>query len=248
MARPKERDMARNKTAIVTGAQQGIGKGLVEGFLQRGYGVVATSLRTSESLRPTPDLLVLDGDIRDRETAEKSVEAALSYFGTVDVLVNNAGIYITKPFTDFTTDDFNALVSVNLLGFLHMTQLVVRQMLKQQSGCVITVSAALADNPIAGVNGSVSMMTKGGLNTITRHLAIEYAKQGIRFNAVAPGVVDTPLHRENSQQHLHTLQPMGSIAETGDIVDAVLYLCGARQVTGEVLHVDGGAHSGCWER
>jgi len=238
--------MTRSKTAIVTGAQQGIGAGLVDGFLRSGYNVVATSLRASEALRSTPYLVVVDGDIRDRETAAKSLEAALTHFGTVDVLVNNAGIYITKPFTEFTTDDFNALVSVNLLGFFHMTQLAVKQMLKQQSGCVISISAALADNPIAGVNGSVSMITKGGLNTITRHLAIEYAKQGIRFNAVAPGVVDTPLHKENPKEVLQTLQPMGSIAEISDIVDAVLYLSDARQVTGEVLHVDGGAHGGRW--
>lgn len=241
-----KKDMARKKTAIVTGAQQGIGEGLVNGFLQSGYSVVATSLRASESLRSSPDLVVVDGDIRNHETAAKSVEAAVTHFATVDVLVNNAGIYITKPFTEFTTDDFNALISVNLLGFLYMTQLVVKQMLRQESGCVITISAALADNPIAGVNGSVSMITKGGLNTITRHLAIEYAKQGIRFNAVAPGVVDTPLHRENPKEHLRTLQPMGSIAAISDIVDAVLYLSHARQVTGEVLHVDGGAHSGRW--
>jgi len=242
----KESDMARNKTAIVTGAQQGIGAGLVDGFLKSGYSVVATSLRASESLHSTADLVVVDGDIRDHETAAKSVEAAVTHFGTVDVLVNNAGIYITKPFTEFTTDDFNTLISVNLLGFFHMTQLVVKQMLKQQSGCVISISAALADNPIAGVNGSVSMITKGGLNTITRHLAIEYAKQGIRFNAVAPGVVDTPLHQGSPKERLHALQPMGSIAETSDIVDAVLYLANARQVTGKVLHVDGGAHGGRW--
>jgi NAD(P)-dependent dehydrogenase (short-subunit alcohol dehydrogenase family) len=238
--------MAKNKTAIVTGAQQGIGAGLVDGFLKNGYSVVATSLRTSEFLRSSPDLIVIDGDIRDVETATKSVSAAISHFGSVDVLVNNAGIYITKPFTEFTTDDFNALVSINLLGFLHMTQLAVKQMLKQPSGCVITISAALADNPIAGVNGSVSMITKGGLNTVTRHLAIEYAKQNIRFNAVAPGVVDTPLHQDNPKDQLYTLQPMGSIAEISDIVDAVLYLADARQVTGEVLHVDGGAHVGRW--
>jgi NAD(P)-dependent dehydrogenase (short-subunit alcohol dehydrogenase family) len=238
--------MAKNKTAIVTGAQQGIGAGLVDGFLKSGYSVVATSLRASESLRSTADVVVVDGDIRDHETAAKSVEAAVTHFGTVDVLVNNAGIFITKPFTEFTTDDFNALISVNLLGFFHMTQLAVSQMLKQRSGCVITISAALADNPIAGVNASVSMITKGGLNTVTRHLAIEYAKQGIRFNAVAPGVVDTPLIKENPKEDLQTLQPMGSIAEISDIVDAVLYLSGARQVTGEVLHVDGGAHVGRW--
>lgn len=238
--------MAKIKTAIVTGAQQGIGAGLVDGFLKSGYGVVATSLRASESLRSTPDLVVVDGDIRDQATAAKSVEAAVTHFGTVDVLVNNAGIFITKPFTEFSTDDFNALVSVNLLGFLHMTQLVVKQMLKQQSGCVISISAALADNPIAGVNGSVSMITKGGLNTVIRHLAIEYAKQGIRFNAVAPGVVDTPLHKDSPKEDLKMLQPMGSFAEVSDIVDAVLYLSNARQVTGEVLHVDGGAHVGRW--
>jgi NAD(P)-dependent dehydrogenase (short-subunit alcohol dehydrogenase family) len=234
------------KTAIVTGAQQGIGAGLVDGFLKSGYSVVATSLRASESLRPSPDLILIDGDIRDSETAAKSVAAAVSHFGSVDVLVNNAGIYITKPFTEFTTDDFNSLVSINLLGFLHMTQLAVKQMLKQPSGCVITISAALADNPIAGVNSSVSMITKGGLNTVTRHLAIEYAKQNIRFNAVAPGVVDTPLHQDNPKDQLYKLQPMGSIAEISDIVDAVLYLAHARQVTGEVLHVDGGAHVGRW--
>jgi NAD(P)-dependent dehydrogenase (short-subunit alcohol dehydrogenase family) len=238
--------MAKNKTAIVTGAQQGIGAGLVDGFLKNGYGVVATSLRASESLRATPDLVVVDGDIRDHETAAKSVEAAVTHFGTVDVLVNNAGIFITKPFTEFTMDDFNTLVSINLSGFLHMTQLVVKQMLKQRSGCVISISAALADNPIAGSNASVSMITKGGLNTVTRHLAIEFAKQGIRFNAVAPGVVNTPMHKEDSQEVLQALQPMGSIAEISDIVDAVLYLSDARQVTGEVLHVDGGAHVGRW--
>ena len=238
--------MARNKTAIVTGAQQGIGAGLVDGFLKSGYSIVATSLRASESMRSTADVVVVDGNIRDHETAAKSVEAAVTHFGTVDVLVNNAGIFITKPFPEFTTDDFNALISVNLLGCFHMTQLAVSQMLKQRSGCVITISAALADNPIAGVNASVSMITKGGLNTVTRHLAIEYAKQGIRFNAVAPGVVDTPLIKENPKEDLQKLQPMGSMAEISDIVDAVLYLSDARQVTGEVLHVDGGAHVGRW--
>jgi NAD(P)-dependent dehydrogenase (short-subunit alcohol dehydrogenase family) len=239
-------NMAKNGTAIVAGAQQVIGEGLVEGFLQSGYSVVATSLRAGELSRFSPDLIVIEGDIRDRETATKSVEAALTRFGTIDVLVNNAGIYIAKPFTEFTADDFNALVSVNLLGFLHMRQLAVKQMLQQESGCVVTISASLADNPIAGVNASVSMITKGGLNTITRHLAIEYAKQGIRFNAIAPGVVDTPLHRANPKEYLRTLQPMGSIAEIADIVEAVLYLASARQVTGEVLHVDGGDHGGRW--
>jgi NAD(P)-dependent dehydrogenase (short-subunit alcohol dehydrogenase family) len=232
--------MLTKKTAIITGAQQGIGAGLVEGFLKSGYGVVATSLHTSQLLASAPNLVVLDGDIRDQETAAKSVNAAVTHFGTVDVLVNNAGIFITKPFTEFTVEDFNALVSVNLLGFLHMTQLAVHQMVMQGSGCVITISAALADHPVAGVNASVSMITKGGLNTVTRHLAIEYADRGIRFNVVAPGVVNTALHQENPKEHLRTLQPMRSIVEISDIVDAVLYLAHARHITGEVLHVSGG--------
>jgi NAD(P)-dependent dehydrogenase (short-subunit alcohol dehydrogenase family) len=160
--------------------------------------------------------------------------------------VNNAGIFFTKPFTEFTTEDFNALISVNLLGFLHMTQLAVEQMLKQKFGCVVTITGALADNPIAGVNASVSMITKGGLNTATRQLAIEYAKEGIRFNAVAPGTVDTPLHRDDPKDALRQLQPTQKIATVKDIVEAVLYLTHACQVTGEVLHVDGGAHAGRW--
>jgi len=238
--------MPDKKTAIVTGASHGIGEGLVEGFLKEGYNVVATALDASESLTASPSLVLVDGDIGKQETADKTVEAAIEHFGMIDVLVNNAGIYRTKPFTDFTTEDFNALVSINLLGFLYMTQLAVKQMLKQKSGNVVTISAALADQPIAGINASVSMITKGGLNTVTRSLAIEYAKEGIRFNAVAPGVVDTPLHENDPKDALKALQPMGKIASIKDIVDAVLYLAQAGQVTGEVLHVDGGAHAGRW--
>ncbi len=238
--------MSGKKTAIITGAQQGIGAGLVEGFLKAGYNVVGTSLGATTSLTASPTLVLVDGDISKQETAAKTVESAIKHFGRIDVLVNNAGIFYTKPFTEFTTEDFNALTSINLLGFLYMTQLTVKQMLKQKSGSVVTISGALADNPIAGVNASVSMITKGGLNTITRSLAIEYAKEGIRFNAVAPGVVDTPLHKDNPKDFLKTLQPIGKIAEVKDIVDAVLYIAQAEQVTGEVLHVDGGAHSGRW--
>jgi NAD(P)-dependent dehydrogenase (short-subunit alcohol dehydrogenase family) len=238
--------MPGKKTAIVTGADQGIGAGLVEGFLTEGYNVVATSRHASQSLAASPRLILVDGDIRNQETAAKTVDAAVRQFETIDVLVNNAGIFYTKPFTEFTTEDFNALISVNLLGFLHMTQLAVKQMLKQKSGCVVTITGSLADNPIAGVNASVSMITKGGLNTVTRQLAIEYAKEGIRFNAVAPGVVDTPLHKNDPKDVLERLQPMGKIGSVKDIVDAVLYLVHAGQVTGEVLHVDGGAHAGRW--
>jgi NAD(P)-dependent dehydrogenase (short-subunit alcohol dehydrogenase family) len=238
--------MSDKKTAIVTGASGGIGAGLVEGFLKEGYNVVATSLDASQSLTASPSLVLVDGDIGKQETAAKAVEAAIKHFATIDVLVTNAGIYYVKSFTDFTTEDFNALVSVNLLGFIYITQLTVKQMLKQKSGSVVSITASLADHPIAGVNASVSMITKGGLNTVTRSLAIEYAKEGIRFNAVAPGVVDTPLHKGDSKDFLKTLQPMGRIADVKDVVDAVLYLAQANQVTGEVLHVDGGAHAGRW--
>ena len=235
-----------HKTAIVTGASKGIGAGLVESFLKAGYQVVATSRDVSHSLRGGPDLILVDGDIRKRETAARVVEAAVQNFGTIDVLVNNAGIFFTKRFTDFTEEDFTSLVSTNLLGFLYITQLAVKQMLSQKSGNVVTITAALADQPIAGVNGSVPMMTKGGLNALVRSLAIEYAREGIRFNAVAPGVVDTALHGNDPQDYLKTLQPMGGIAEVKDVTDAVLYLAEARQVSGEVLHVDGAAHAGRW--
>jgi len=238
--------MSDKKTAIVTGASQGIGAGLVEAFLKEGYNVVATSRDVSQSFTTSPNLVLIDGDIGKQGTASKCIEAAMRHFGSIDVLVNNAGIFRTKPFTDFTTEDFNALVSTNLLGFLYITQLTVKQMLKQKSGSVVSITAALADQPILGVNGSVPMITKGGLNSIIRSLAIEYAKQGIRFNAVAPGVVDTPMHKDNPKDFLKTLQPMGRIADVKDVADAVLYLAQADQVTGEVLHVDGGVHAGRW--
>ncbi len=238
--------MPDRKTAIVTGAGQGIGAGLVEGFLNKGYNVVATSRNVTQSLTATTSLVLVDGDIGSQETAVSAVEAATTLFGTIDVLVNNAGIFRTKPFTEFTADDINALLSTNLLGFLFITQLTVKQMLKQKSGNVVTISAALVDQPVAGVNASVSMITKGGLNAVTRSLAIEYAKDGIRFNAVAPGVVDSPLHKDDPKDFLKTFQPMGKIVEVKDIVDAVLFLAEADQVTGEILHVDGGAHAGRW--
>ena len=164
--------MSDKKTAIISGASGGIGAGLVEAFLREGYNVVATSLNASHLLTASTSLILVDGDIGKQETAAKVVEAAMEHFGTIDVLINNAGLYRTKPFIDFTTDDFNALVSTNLLGFLYMTQLTVKQMLKQKSGNVVSITAALADQPVAGINASVSMITKGGLNTVTRSLAI----------------------------------------------------------------------------
>jgi NAD(P)-dependent dehydrogenase (short-subunit alcohol dehydrogenase family) len=194
--------MSSKKTAIITGASGGIGAGLVEGFLKEGYNVVATSRDASRKLTSSGSLVVLDGEIGKPQTAADAVEAAVNNFGAIDILVNNAGIFLTKPFTDFTAEDFDALVSTNLLGFFYITQRTVKQMLKQKSGCVVNITAALADRPIAGVNGSISMITKGGLNSATTNLAIEYARDGIRFNAVAPGEVDTPMHQNDANDSL----------------------------------------------
>ncbi|HTU42724.1 MAG TPA: SDR family oxidoreductase [Candidatus Aquilonibacter sp.] len=236
--------MSSKKTAIITGASGGIGAGLVEGFLREGYNVVATSRDPSRTFTSSGNLTLLDGDIGKQETAAQAVEAAVKNFGTIDVLVNNAGIFLTKPFTDFTAEDFDALISVNLLGFFHITQRTVKEMLKQKSGCVVSITAALADRPIAGENGSISMITKGGLNSATQNLAIEYAKDGIRFNAVAPGEVDTPMHRDDPNDS--TLQPTVKKATVKDIVDAVIFLAQAGHVNGEILHVDGAAPARRW--
>jgi NAD(P)-dependent dehydrogenase (short-subunit alcohol dehydrogenase family) len=236
--------MPAKKTAIITGASGGIGAGLVEGFLREGYNVVATSREANRKLAASSGLVLLDGDIGKQQTAAAAVEAAINNFGTVDVLVNNAGIFLNRPFTDFTIEDFDALVSTNLLGFFYITQRTVKEMLKQKSGCIVSITAALADRPIAGTNGSVSMITKGGLNSATQNLAIEYAKDGIRFNAVAPGVVDTAMHSSDSDDS--TLQPTMNTATVKDIVDAVLYLAQAGHVSGEILHVDGAAPARRW--
>src|SRR5271165_1181523 len=236
--------MSDKKTAIITGASGGIGVGLVELFLRESYNVVATSRDSNRKLTASGSLVLLDGDIGKQQTAADAVEAAVHNFGSVDVLVNNAGIFLKKPFTDFTTEDFDSLVSTNLLGFFYITQRSVKEMLKQKSGCVVSITAALADRPIAGVNGSISMITKGGLNSATQNLAIEYAKDGIRFNAVAPGEVDTPMHQNDPYDS--TLQPARERATVKDIVDAVLYLAQAVHVSGEILHVDGAAPARRW--
>ena len=238
--------MSTKQTAIVTGASQGIGAALVDALVNADYNVVATSRNINQALTPSSNLVLVAGDIGKQETATKVSAAAIENFGTIDLLVTNAGIFSTKPFTEFTTDDFNALVSTNLLGFLYITQLAVAQMQKQKAGAVVSITAALADQPIAGVNAAVPMITKGGLNAVIKSLAIEYAKEGIRFNAVAPGIVDTPMHTDDPKEFLKTLQPMGKIASVKDVVGAVLFLAHAGQVTGEVLHVDGGSHAGRW--
>jgi NAD(P)-dependent dehydrogenase (short-subunit alcohol dehydrogenase family) len=240
--------MASNKIVVVTGASQGIGAAIVQVFLDRGYNVVATSRSVSKAgFAPSPNLALVDGDIGQTATAEKIVQTAISKFGSVDHLVNNAGIFSAKPFTDYTAEEFRNLVSTNLEGFIFITQLAVKQMLAQgKGGSVTSITASLAKNPILGLPASVPMITKGGLNAITVSLASEYAKDNIRFNAVAPGVVDTPLLKDVPKEYLKSLSPMGQISETKDIADAVVYLTEARTVTGEVLHVDGGAHTGRW--
>jgi NAD(P)-dependent dehydrogenase (short-subunit alcohol dehydrogenase family) len=237
------------RTAIVTGASQGIGAGIVRAFVERGMNVVANSRKMTESteVAPSNQVALVDGHIGEPATAAKIVETALSRVKSIDVLVNNAGIFFTKPFTDYTADDFNALVSTNLGGFLYVTQRVIKQMLAQKTGgSIVTITGALANNPIRGAPASVPMLTKGGLETITRHLAMEYASDGIRVNAVAPGVVDTPLHKNDSLEMLRSLNPMGVVAGVKDIVDAVLYLTDAATVTGDTIYVAGGAQFGRW--
>ena len=236
--------MGSRKTVIVTGASQGIGAAVVQAFLDRGYNVVATSRNVSKAgLAPAPTLVLVDGDIGEAATAKKVAQAAISKFGSIDHVVNNAGIFSAKPFTDYTADEFHRFVSTNLDGFIFITQLAVKQMLSQGTGgSVTTITASLADNPIAEVPGSIPMITKGGLNAITLSLANEYAKNKIRFNAVAPGVVDTPMHKSDPEPR----SPMGTVSAPRDIAEAVVYLTEASHVTGEVLHVDDGAHVGKW--
>lgn len=240
--------MASKGTIIVTGASQGIGAAVVEAFLDRSYNVVATSRNVSKAgFAPSPNLALVDGDIGETATAEKVAQTAVTKFGSIDHLVNNAGIFIVKPFTDYTDSDFRRLVSTNLGGFVFITQQVVKQMLSQgRGGSITSITAALASNPITGLPASIPMITKGGLNAITISLANEYAKNNIRFNAVGPGAVDTPLHEKTPKDFMKAISPLGTISDPKDIAGAVVYLTEARHVTGEVLHVDGGAHVGKW--
>lgn len=241
--------MTSGKTAIVTGASQGIGAGIVKRFVEQGFNVVANSRTITKSTETVASnqVALVEGHIGELATAAKIVETALSRFKSIDVLVNNAGVFFTKPFTDYTAQDFQALVSNNLEGFLYITQLAIWQMLAQKTGgSTVTITAALARNPIRGIMAAVPMIMKGGLETVTRHLAMEYAKDNIRVNAVAPGVVATPLHQSTPSDVMEGLSPMGRPSTVADIADAVLHLTEAKTVTGHILYVDGGSHFGRW--
>jgi NAD(P)-dependent dehydrogenase (short-subunit alcohol dehydrogenase family) len=245
----KEADVvSKQKTVIVTGASQGIGAGAVQSFLDRGYNVVANSRNITKAnpFAAAANVALVDGDIGDPRTAAKIVDTAVSRFGRIDVLINNAGIFIPKPFTEYTTEDFATLVSTTLAGFLYVSQLAVKQMLRQRSGNIVNVSTTLVDQPIAGVGAAVQIMMKGALHAVTRALAIEYAKEGIRVNTVALGVIDTPMHKPETHGFLKGLHPVGRIGEIKEVVDAILFLTDATFTSGEILHVDGGAHAGKW--
>lgn len=232
------------KVAIVTGASQGIGAGIVKGYRDAGYAVVANSRNIQKS--SDPRVVTVPGDIGERTIAETVVKSAVEHFGRVDTLVNNAGIYIGKPFTEFTADDYRKVLHVNLDGFFHITQLVLSLMLNQKSGHIVQITTSMVDQPIAVAGASLAALTKGGLDAVTRTLAIEYAKSGIRVNAVAPGIIKTPMHAQNTYEFLSGLHPVGRMGEVHEIVDAVLYLEKASFVTGETLNVDGGQHAGHW--
>jgi len=240
---------SKRRTVVVTGASRGIGAAIADLFLHRAYNVIANSRNISRTtaLQRSENLALVDGDIALETTAEKLVATAVKRFGSLDALVNNAGIFFPKPFTEYTPEDFRTLSSTNLTGFIHTTQLAVKQMLAQRTGgSVVSITATIADHPLAVFTASIPMITKGGINAVSRSLAMEYAKQGIRVNAVAPGVVDTPLLKDAPKDFLRSLSPLGQLCAAREIAEAVFYLTEASQVTGEVLHVDGGMHLGRW--
>lgn len=235
---------SEKKVAVVTGASQGIGAGLVREFLVRGYHVVANS----RSIKPDAfaNVLAIAGDIADPAIAERVIGEAVEKYGRVDTLVNNAGMFIAKPFIEYTEADFSDKISLNLAGFFDISQRAVRRMLMQGGGHIVNVTTTLVNQPVKGVPSALASLTKGGLDAVTRSLAIEYADKGIRVNAVAPGIIKTPMHKPETHEFLAGLHPLGRMGEIREIVEAVLYLESAQFVTGETLHVDGGAHAGHW--
>jgi NAD(P)-dependent dehydrogenase (short-subunit alcohol dehydrogenase family) len=234
--------ISANKVAVITGASQGMGAALVEAYRGRGYGVVATA----RSIRPTDDdqILVVPGDITDRKTAERAISEGLARFGRIDTLINNAGIFIAKPFTQYTEADYATILGVNLAGFFHITQFAIAEMEKHHSGHIVQITTSLIEHANSNVPSVLASLTKGGLSAATRSLAIEYAKIGIRVNAVAPGVINTPMHPAETHTQLAKLHPLGRMGKISEIVDAILYLESAAFVTGETIHVDGGQSAG----
>lgn len=230
------------KVAIVTGAERGIGAGLAAAYRGAGYAVVGTSLSIPSS--DESDFLTVQGDIAEAETAQRVVEQGLDRFGRIDSLINNAGIYIGKPFTEYTREDYAAITAVNLAGFFHITQRAIAQMVAQGSGHIVNVSTSLVDHPDSTRPSALAALTKGGLVAATRSLAIEYASRGVRLNAVALGVIKTPMHGAASYEGMAALHPVGRLGEISDVVDGILYLERATFVTGEVLHIDGGQAAG----
>jgi NAD(P)-dependent dehydrogenase (short-subunit alcohol dehydrogenase family) len=233
---------AEQKVAIITGASQGIGAALVDAFRNRRYRVIATA----RSIAPSsdPDILAVSGDIADRATAERAISEGVARFGRIDTLINNAGIFMAKPFTQYTADDYAATIGVNLTGFFHITQLAIAEMEKQGGGHIVQITTSLVDQANSAVPAALAALTKGGLNAATKSLAIEYAKRGIRVNAVSPGIIKTPMHPAETHAQLDAMHPLGHMGEISDIVAAILYLESASFVTGEILHVDGGQSAG----
>jgi len=233
---------SERKVAVITGASGGIGEALVNAYRDRNYRVVATA----RSMKPSgsDDVVVVAGDIADRKTAERAISEGMARFGRIDTLVNNAGIFIAKPFTQYTEADYAAIVAVNLTGFFHITQVAVAEMEKQGSGHIVQITTSLVDHANSRVPSVLASLTKGGLNAATKSLAIEYAKRGIRVNAVSPGTIKSPMHPVETHAQLDALHPVGHMGEISDIVDAILYLEGAGFVTDEILHVDGGQSAG----
>ena len=230
------------KVAVITGASQGMGAALVEAYRGRDYAVVATA----RSIRPSNDdqILVVPGDIADRKTAERAISGGVARFGRIDTLINNAGIFIAKPFTQYTEADYAAMLGVNLTGFFHITQLAIAEMEKRQSGHIVQITTSLVEHANSNVPSVLASLTKGGLSAASKSLAIEYANRGIRVNAVAPGVIKTPMHPVETHAQLAKLHPLGRMGEISEIVDAILYLESAGFVTGETIHVDGGQSAG----
>jgi NAD(P)-dependent dehydrogenase (short-subunit alcohol dehydrogenase family) len=230
------------KVALITGASQGLGAGMVDAYRKLGYAVVATSRTIAPS--GDPGILTVQGDISDPATAERVIAAGVAQFGRIDTLVNNAGVFVAKPFTDYTQDDYDAVTAVNLAGFFRITQLAIEQMLTQGGGHIVNVTTSLVDNANSQVPSALASLTKGGLQSATKSLAIEYATRGIRVNAVSPGTIKTPMHPEETHEFLAALHPVGRMGESSDIAEAVVYLENAPFVTGEILHVDGGMSAG----